>query len=287
MVGEIAGTIVGRWYVTAYGLVFVVLALRHIGFKRTVIYTAVAVAIGALAENGSVHLGFPFTRYTYNSDLRGQELWVGDVPLMVPLSYTFMAYFAFAAARLIVAGPYRSRSRQPILEYVLAVVLATWATWIMDPVSRLGRYFALGELFHYGGPGFWFGLPLCAQMGFLCISGILIGLLTWMARNERAAAVPGLRSHPHSPALVVYLLQVGVMAGAAIFVARTTDDAAIAAIADPVAGSFFIIGVPMVLMTAVYWRSLPRAVNDRPSRESNEDIPSQLTGPGSATDTPT
>jgi hypothetical protein len=85
---------------------------------------------------------------------------------MVPLSYTFMAYFAFAATRLIVAGPYWSRSRQPVFEYVLAVVLATWALWIIDPVSRLGRYFALGELFRYDGPGFWFGLPLGSQVAF-------------------------------------------------------------------------------------------------------------------------
>jgi uncharacterized membrane protein len=274
MVEEIVGTIVERWYVTAYGVVFVILALRHLGLKCTVIYTAVAVAVGALAENGSVHLGVPFTRYAFNPDLRGHELWVGDVPLMVPLSYTFMAYFAFAAARLIVAGPYSSRSRQPVLEYVLAVVLATWALWIIDPVSRLGRYFALGELFRYDGPGFWFGLPLGSQVGFLFTSGTLIGLLTWMARNEPADVVPRLRTHPHLPALVTYLLQVGFMAGVAFVVARTTNDAAVAAIADALAGASLIIGIPMALLTAVYWRSLRSVANDRPSQGSTSDGPS-------------
>ena len=135
-----------------------------------------------------------------------------------------MAYFAFAAARLIVGGPSSSRSRLPVLEYMMAVLLATWALWIIDPVSRLGRFFLLGDVFHYHGPGFWFGLPLGSQIGFLCTSVILIGILTWMMRNEPAAAVPRLRSHPHLPALITYLAQVGFMTGAAFVIARTTPD---------------------------------------------------------------
>ena len=31
---EIVGTFVGRWYVTAYRTVFVVLALRHLGLRN-------------------------------------------------------------------------------------------------------------------------------------------------------------------------------------------------------------------------------------------------------------
>ena len=260
--GEIAGTLVGRWYVTIFGLVFLVVSLRHLGAKRTAVYTAIALAVGVLAENGSVRLGIPYTRYAFNPDLRGHELWVGDVVLFVPLSYTFLAYFAFAAARLIVAGPYSTRARQPVLEYLIAVVLATWALWIIDPVSRLGRHFFLGDVFRYDGPGFWFGLPLGSQVGFFCTSGILIGILTWMMRDEPAVAVPRLRNHPRLPALVTYLAQVAFMAGTAFVVARTTADAAVAVTADALAGASLIIGIPIALLTAVHWRSL-RSVVDR------------------------
>jgi uncharacterized membrane protein len=266
---EVVGTFIGRWYVTIFGVVFLVVALRHLGLKRTAIYTAIALAVGVLAENGSVHLGIPYTRYAFNPELRGHELWVGDVPLMVPLSYTFMAYFAFAAARLIVAGPYFSRSRQPVLEYVMAVVLATWALWIIDPVSRLGRYFVLGELFRYDGPGFWFGLPLGSQVGFLCTSGVLIGVLTWMMRDEPVVVVPHLRNHPRLPAFVTYLGQVGFMGGTAFVVARTTGDSAVAVIADALAGATLIVGIPMALLTAVHWRSLRSVVDARPSHGSD------------------
>ena len=61
------------------------------------------------AENGSVHLGVPYTTYTFNEPPRRRDL-RRDVPLMVPLSYTFMSYFAFSAGRLIASGPFRTRA---------------------------------------------------------------------------------------------------------------------------------------------------------------------------------
>jgi uncharacterized membrane protein len=268
MLEQIVGTLIGRWYVTVFGLVFLVLALRHLGAKRTLIYSAIALFVGAAAENGAVHVGFPYTGYTFNPALRGHELWIVDVPLMVPMSYAFLAYFAFAVARLIVSGPYVTRGRQPVLEYVLAVVLSTWALWIIDPVVRLGRYHMIGELFSYNGPGFWFGLPLGSQVGFFCTSAILIGLLSVMMRKETATPVPGLLRHPRLPALLTYLGEVIFIVGVAIAVARR-EGGEIAAIADPLAGTSLIIAIPMVLLVAVYWRSLPRpSIAEPPASDS-------------------
>jgi putative membrane protein len=256
MGAEIVGTLVGRWYVTLFGVAFVVLAVRHLGWRRTGIYTLVALAVGALAENGAVHTGIPYTRYSFDRGLRGDELFLGDVPLMVTLSYTFMAYFAFGAARLVVGGPYRSRSAMPVLEYATAVMLGVWLIWVIDPISRLGAHFFLGELFHYDGPGFWFGLPLGSQLGFVLTQGLLIGLLTWLARDEPAADVARLLDHPHFGALGGLVGQLLFMTVTAFVVARTTGDPAVTATADALAGSTFIIGLPAVLLTAVHWRSL-------------------------------
>jgi uncharacterized membrane protein len=255
MVEEIVGTLAGRWYVTIFGLTYLFFALRHLGARRTAIYSAVAIVIGVIAENGSVRYGFPYTRYSFNPDLRGHELFVGDVPLMVSLSYTFMSYFAFAAARLLVGGPYRNRSAWSGMEYVIAVMLAVWALWVIDPVSRLGRFFFLGELFHYEGPGFWFGLPLGSQLGFALTSAVLVGVLTAMMRDEPLTAIDSLRDHPRLPALGAYLGQVLFMTGTAFWVARNTSDPAAVAMADALVGTTFLIGVPMALMTAVHWRA--------------------------------
>lgn len=259
MVREVVGTLVGRWYVTGFGIAFAVCAVRHLGWRRALVYAAVAVGVGAAAENASVHVGFPYTRYAFNKSLRGDEVFVGDVPLMVSLSYTFMAYFAFAAARIIVAGPRRTRGDMPVLEYVVAVVLAVWALWVVDPVSRLGGHFFLGELFRYEGPGFWFGLPLGSQLGFTLTSAVLVGVLTWLARDEAPQAVARALAHPRLPALVAYVGQVLFMAGSAFAVARLDGDPAVVRQADALAGSAVIIGLPVALMVAVHWRALGRA----------------------------
>lgn len=242
---EIYGTVVGRWYVMVLGVVYVVAAVRHLGWRRTALYTVTAVALGALAENGSVHLGIPYTRYGFNPALRGHEIFVGDVPLMVPLSYTFMGYFAFAAGRLLASGPWRTRGRRVLDEYLLGLVLAVWALWIFDPVARLGNRWFLGRLFHYAGPGFWFGLPLGSQAGFTVTAGILIGLLTWMARSDPALPVGDWRRHPHLLALCTYHGQLLWLAAVAWVLG-----------ADTLGGSAVLMWVPAAAVTAVYWSSL-------------------------------
>lgn len=277
MLEEIAGTLVGRWYVTLFGITFVVLATRHLGVRRMLSYAGVAILFGVIVENGSVHLGVPYTRYAFNPALRGHELFVGDVPLMVSLSYTFMAYFAFASARLIIAGPYRTRGRLPVLEYLTAVMLAVWALWVVDPVSRLGAHFFLGELFRYDGPGFWFGLPLGSQLGFVLTAGVLVGVLTWLARDEPAQPVDRLRDHPRLGALGGFAGQVVFMAATAFVVARTSGDPGVVKTADALAGSAAIIAIPMIVLVAVHWRSItvarrPDAI-DRPDRPDRDDQP--------------
>jgi len=251
------GTLVGRWYVSIFGAAFAWSAVRHLGARRTALYTVAAIAVGALAENGSVWIGFPYGYYTFNDALRGRELWLGDAPLMVPLSYTFMAYFAFATGRLLVAGPYRTRGDAPGLEFAVAVMAAVWILWIVDPVSRLGEHFFLGHVFRYRDPGFWFGLHMQSQLGFTLTSAILVGLLTWLAADEPRRPVHGLLHHPRLAGLGGTLGQLFFMAGTALWVSRTTADAAVAEQAAALAGAAVLILVPAALMTAVYWRSLP------------------------------
>ena len=202
------GTVAGRWYVTLFGLVFAWRAGRHLGWRRTIIYAVAAVGIGALAENGSVHFGFPYTRYAFNPALRGDELFIGDVPLFVPLSYTFMAYFAFAAGRLLASGPRHTRAPKQWTEWLVALMLAVWALWVLDPVSRLGEHFYLGRVFAYAGPGFWFGLPTGSQVGFAATAAVLLAILFAMMRDEPDRDVAGLAQHPHLAALLTYHGQV-------------------------------------------------------------------------------
>lgn len=262
MLHEVWGTVGGRWYVTIFGVTFVWCAVRQLGWRRTLIYTVVAVSVGGLAENGSVHLGLPYTRYAFNDALRGNELFLGDVPLMVPLSYTFMAYFAFASGRLLASGPFRTRAVRPWHEWLLALMLAVWALWILDPVSRLGDQFYLGELFRYAGPGFWFGLPVGSQVGFAVTAGILLAVLFRLDGAAPDLPVAGLRTHPHLPALLTYHGQVFHMAVVAFWVG-----------ADTIGGSAILIWVPAACITAVYWSRLRDAMR-------TDDVSAALTKDG-------
>jgi uncharacterized membrane protein len=242
----VLGTVVGRWYVTLFGLVFLWRASRQLGWRNTGIYVAAALVVGVVAENGSVHLGLPYTRYAFNGNLRGDELFIGDVPLMVPLSYTFMAYFAFAAGRLLASGPHRTRAPRAWHELLIAWMLAVWAIWILDPVSRLGDRFYLGELWHYAGPGFWFGLPLGSQLGFALTAGILLVVLQRLDGDAPDEPIPGgIRDHPHLIALITYHGQVFHLAAVALYLG-----------ADTIGGSALVIWVPAAVITAVHWSHL-------------------------------
>jgi uncharacterized membrane protein len=244
---ELVGTVIHRWYVTLFGLTFVWRAVTHMGWRRTLVYAASAVAVGALAENGSVHLGFPYTRYAFEHSLRGHELFVGDVPLMVPLSYTFMGYFAFTSGRLLASGPHRTRARRPWMELLLALMLGVWALWVVDPVSRLGQRFYLGRLFHYAGPGFWFGLPLGSQLGFALTAVVLIGILHALTRHDPDVAVERVTRHPYLISLITYHAQVFHMAVVAFVLG-----------ADALGGSAILMWVPAATITAVYWATIGR-----------------------------
>ena len=252
MLDEVIGTVVGRWYVTLFGATFLWCASRQLGWRKTLTFLGVATAVGVLAENGSVHYGIPYTRYTFEESLRGDEVFVGDVPIMVPLSYCFMAYFAFAAGRLLASGPFRTRAPRVWHEVLVAWMLAVWALWVLDPVSRLGQHFYLGRLFHYEGPGFWFGLPTGSQLGFAATAGLMLAALFWMDRDAPDEAVIGLRRHPHLIALLTFHGQVFHLAAVAFWIGRdgTVPEA------NTIGGAALLMWVPVATVTAVHWSHL-------------------------------
>src|SRR5438105_9481120 len=268
---QLAGTLFGRWYVTLFGLTFAWRAVRHLGWRKTLLYAVVATAVGMAAENGSVHLGFPYTHYRFNPALRHRELFAGDVPLMVPLSYTFMGYFAYASGRVLASGPRRTRAPRPWMELLMGWVLAVWALWVLDPVSRLGQRFYLGRLFSYRGPGFWFGLPLGSQAGFAATAAVLLGLLALLSRREPDRPAPGLVRHPHAVALLTYHLQVGHLAVVALMIG-----------ADVLAGAALVMWVPAAAMTVVYWSALATRAGAPAAAGAGGQGGSGVTGAGRA-----
>ncbi len=239
------GTLIARWYVTLFGLTFLWRSSRFLGWRKTLLYGVIAVGVGALFENCSVKWGFPYTGYTFNPALRHKELFIGDVPLMVPLSYTFLGYFGFACGRLLASGPWQTRGRRPWHEFAAGLLLTVWALWILDPVSRLGNRWFLGTVFHYRGPGFWFGLPLGSQAGFTLTAAILITVLAVLAKDEPNRRIERWTAHPHLVALVTYNCQVAWLAIVAVVLG-----------ADEIGGSALLMWVPAATVVAILWSNL-------------------------------
>ena len=241
---EVWGTISGRWYAMLLALAYLILGLRILGGRRLVVFTIVAFVLAAASENASVHTGIPYTRYAFNPALRGQELWVFDVPLVVPLSYTFVQFFSFCAARAVAAGPWRRVPPSPLAAYALAVVFATWSTWTLDPVSQRGELWFRGELFQYDQPGFWFGLPLGSQVGWFLVSAVLCGLLAGLVRH-----IPQRGERPLGNPL---------MWGAAVFLIQVLLLSIVAIVAGEHAlgAAGLLTWVPAVAVTGVLWQQL-------------------------------
>ena len=248
----VAGTFIGRWYVTLFGLAYLVYGSRLLGARRLAVYSAIAFVVAAISENASVRWGVPYTLYAFNQDLRAHELFIGNVPLTVPLSYTFVMFFAFAAARYVVAGPWRTAPSSRGAAYVLAVVFATWSTWTLDPVSQRGAQWYLGDLFHYAGPGFWFGLPLLSQVGWLVVSATLCGVLAGMTSDRAPHPVARAAQHPLLPCFIVFLVQILHVAVVALVIGETT-----------LGGAGFIVWIPALAVAAALWVEMLAAARSR------------------------
>lgn len=173
-----------RPYVIAFLMTFAVLAWAERGLLRTLIWLVSGTLLGWLSEFCSVNTGFPFGHYAYHKEQFPSEFWLGPVPLFASLSFAFMSYFAFSAARRLLApwagsGVNLSTRDAAALDgalrtTLLAAVVATWMDTVIDPVTLLGRYWFLGDLYHYDPPGSHFGVPLSNYGGWLITVGVIV-----------------------------------------------------------------------------------------------------------------
>src|SRR5262249_378369 len=150
-----------RPYVIAFLLAFAVLAYCERGPLRALLWFVSGTFLGWLSEFCSVHTGFPFGHYVYHAEQFATELWLGPVPLFASISFPVMSYFAYSAAR-------RLRAQDGAIgTCVLAAIIGMWMDTVIDPLTLLGHYWFLGDLYHYDPPGPHFGVPLMNYVGWV------------------------------------------------------------------------------------------------------------------------
>ncbi|MBI4517009.1 MAG: carotenoid biosynthesis protein [Deltaproteobacteria bacterium] len=189
--------LVNRPAVLANLAAFAILALAERGVRRMLLWLVTGTAIGWLVEFSSTHTGFPFGYYVYHQESFAGELAAGGVPIFASLSFAALTYLGYSSACTLLsplrgAGAAVRRVEPDSLStswrlWVLAAVLITWMDIVIDPITLLGRYWHLGDLYHYEPAGIHFGVPLSNYGGWLFTALVIVGINQLIDARLRAA----------------------------------------------------------------------------------------------------
>jgi putative membrane protein len=190
-----------RPYVLAFFASFLVVASAERGWKRTLFWLASGTFLGWLAEFSSIRNGFPFGFYTYHHQNFPAELWLGGVPFFASISFAFLTYFGYSIATTFLSPLRRvgsdirreddPRVANSVRVLALAALVTTWLDTVTDPVTHLGRYWFLGDLYVYHVEGVHFHVPLSNYAGWI-VSSLAIVFANqrfdaWLSRREAHA----------------------------------------------------------------------------------------------------
>lgn len=123
-------------------------------------------------------LGIPFGEYRY-TQLLGIK-WFGLVPLVIPLSWFFMALPSYALALRALPAP-EAAGRRVLLA---SLVLASWDLALDPAMSHATQYWVWGE----AGP--YYGMPLLNLLGWYVTGLLLMGALAALRAEAWIGALP-------------------------------------------------------------------------------------------------
>lgn len=160
-------------YLAAVVLAF--LLARHVGTRWVPAFVALyAVSLGS--ELLGTGIGIPFGEYRY-TDALGPK-WFGHVPVVIPLSWFFMALPSYAIARA--ALPERAVARV----VMASLILLGWDLALDPAMSRATAYWVWAE------PGAYYGMPWLNLFGWYVTGLALMGALALLRADEWVAALP-------------------------------------------------------------------------------------------------
>ena len=187
-VSLVVGTILLRPYVFIFLLVYLVVAGRDLGVRRTGLFTAWIWLVAFMAELSSTRTGIPFGLYHYTGSTHGQELYLSNVPLFDPLSFTFLAYAAFGLARAVLGTPLGGSALGLAPAAIVKLALLSGALMmlldvVIDPLAVRGDRWFLGRVFWYPFGGPYFGVPLSNFAGWWIVGAVGVAGYLRLARD--------------------------------------------------------------------------------------------------------
>lgn len=160
----------------AFGVLALFLVLR-VGARWLGAFAAVyLVSLGS--ELLGTTVGLPFGEYHYTSALGPK--WFAHVPVVIPLSWFFMALPSYALARAWLPGASRRTARI----FFASLLLLGWDL-ILDPaMSHATAYWVWAE------PGTYYGMPWLNLFGWYVTGLALMGCLSALRADGWIASLP-------------------------------------------------------------------------------------------------
>jgi putative membrane protein len=262
-----------RPYVFAFLAVYLVAAVTHLGWKKTLTFTVAGYLIAFISEYSSINTGIPYGWYYYIDTTKTQELWIAGVPFFDSLSYVFLTYCSYTAALLTLSPVKTWRWNLVTLEtkslrhsgavLLLGSLYQVFLDIVIDPVALQGHRWFLGQIYGYREAGGHFGVPLSNYLGWWIVSLVLVFTLqridARVARNKEKPA--GIANLPFRSLLGPVLYLSVLVFNLAITIMIGENLMAITGI--------FMFTLPIVIVTVLLVR--------RANRYSSEELAEHLT----------
>ena len=162
--------------VTAFAALALVLA-RRAGTRWVAAFAALCV-LSLGSELAGTTIGLPFGPYSYTDGL-GPKLF-GHVPVLIPLSWFFMAIPSYAIAMVAFGGRSRTVTRILLASFILLV----WDL-VLDPaMSLVTKYWV------WATPGPYYGMPLLNLLGWYVTGLALMAALAALRADAWLERIP-------------------------------------------------------------------------------------------------
>jgi uncharacterized membrane protein len=184
MFEQLLWSLTHRPYITIFLIAFLALSWLEQGKLRTAIWVVSSYLVALLAEWGSINYGIPFGKYVYHYEALSNDLVVFGVPFFDSLSFSFLSYVSFSLAQFFMSPLWikaydvqrvtSSEIRNSVPVLLLGAFLMLVVDLIVDPIANLGKYWFLGDIYHYPEPGIHFGITLANYGGWYVVATVTI-----------------------------------------------------------------------------------------------------------------
>jgi len=167
--------------VSTIWIAFATLALfltRTVGIKWLPAFAALyAISLGS--ELSGTITGIPFGEYRYSPLL--EPMWLGHVPIVIPLSWFFMSVPSYALARAVLPDSGRTRGQVVLLA---SAILVSWDLSLDPAMSHATQYWI------WGTSGSYYGMPWLNLVGWYVTGLALMIALAALDADRWIAALP-------------------------------------------------------------------------------------------------